>query len=340
MNFAIVGCGHIARKHAEAMKQISNSKLVAVCDKINENMTNYVREFGATPYKEYKMMLQDPSVDIVNICTPSGTHASLAVQAAAAGKHVVLEKPMALNLEDADQIIRACGENNVKLTVVHPNRFRPAVTEVRELLDDGRLGRLSHAAATVRWNRNQEYYDSATWRGTRSMDGGVLMNQAIHNLDLLLWMLGPIEEIQAYAATRLRQIESEDVAVAVVKFASGTLGSIEAATTIYPRNLEESLSIFGERGTVQLGGVQANRFRHVAIEGMDEADILRMVEGVERDPAGKLGHQAILEDLVDAIVNDRAPSVSGEDGREAVKFVLGILQAADQRKIVRWDEIY
>lgn len=340
MNFAIVGCGHIAGKHAEAVNQISHARLMAVCDKMKENMTNYVREFGAKPYGDYDAMLQDPFVDIVSICTPSGTHASLAVKAAAAGKHIVLEKPMALTLEDADRVIRACHENNVKLSVVHPNRFRPAVKELRELLDDGRFGKLSHAAAAVRWNRGQEYYDLAAWRGTRSMDGGVLMNQAIHNLDLLLWMMGPVEEIQAYSATRLRQIESEDVAVAVVRFANGALGSIEAATTVYPKNLEESLSLFGEGGTAQIGGAQANRFRHLTMAGMDDGAVSRIIDRVDRDPSGKPGHQAILEDLIDAIASDREPSVGGKDGRDAIKFVLGILQAAEQRKAVRWDEIH
>jgi len=339
MNFAIVGCGHIAKKHAEAIRQIDGAVLAAVCDKIPENMEPYVQDFGARAFVDYDKLLDDPDIHIVNICTPSGTHAPLAVKAAASKKHIVLEKPMALTLEDAEAIIQACKEHNVKLTVVHPNRFRPAVVELRKLVDDGLFGTLSHADATVRWNRNQAYYDQAPWRGTKAMDGGVLMNQAIHNLDLMIWLMGPVEEIQGYVATRVRNIESEDVATAVIRFQNGALGVVEATTNVYPKNLEESLSIFGAKGTAVIGGPNANWYKHAAFEDLPNEQVEAMIKRIEADPFGKPGHQAILEDIIAAIREDRTPAVSGEDGRDAVKFVLGIIQAAERNKALRWEEI-
>lgn len=339
MKFGIVGCGHIAKKHAEALQQMENSKLVAVCDKIPENMEPYTNMYGVKSYTDFDKMLEDPELQVVNICTPSGTHASLAVKAAQAKKHVIIEKPIALTLVDAKLIIDTCKANDVKLSVVHPNRFRPVVMELTQLFKDGLFGMLSHSNATVRWNRNQTYYDQAPWRGTKSMDGGVLMNQAIHNLDLMLWMMGPISEIQAFTATRIRNIESEDVATAVIRFNNGSLGVVEATTNIYPKNLEESLSIFGEKGTVVIGGPNANWYKHIAFDGLSDGTIKSMIDRINNDPFGKSGHQAILEDLVEAINDNREPSITGEDGMNVVKFVLGIIQAGEQKKAVRWEDI-
>jgi len=339
MNFAIVGCGHIAKKHAEAISNINEAKLLAVCDKIPENMEYYQLKYNCLAYTDISELLKNNEIDVVNICTPSGSHANLCLLAAEAKKHIIVEKPMALTTEDADKIIDACKKNNVKLSVVHPNRFRPAVAELKKYINNEYFGKISHANATVRWNRNQDYYDQAPWRGTKAMDGGVLMNQAIHNLDLLYWFMGPIEEIQAYTATRFRKIESEDVAVAVLKFKDGSLGIVEAATTIYPRNLEESLSIFGETGSAVIGGVTANWFKHLAIEKLSQDEINEIIKKIEQDPYGTSGHQHIIEDMIHAIKEDRNPQVTGEDGKNAVKLVVGICKAAESRKIIKWDEI-
>lgn len=329
LNFAIVGCGHIAKKHAEAIKNAEGANLLAVCDTIPENMTPYIEEYGVQGYEDLDDLLKNPEVDVVNICTPSGYHAPLAIKAANAKKHVVVEKPISLTLEDAQAIIDACNENGVKLSVVHPNRFRPAVKAIRKAMDEGRLGKLSHANATVRWNRNQAYYDQAPWRGTKSLDGGVLMNQAIHNLDLLLWLMGDIDEVQSMTATRLRKIEAEDVAIGLVRFKNGALGVIEAATTIYPKNLEETLSVFGETGSIKLGGVTANKIDHWNIATMDEAETEALVNEIEADPFGTPGHQCIIEDMVEAIKEDRTPIVTGEDGKKALELVIKLYEAAE-----------
>jgi UDP-N-acetyl-2-amino-2-deoxyglucuronate dehydrogenase len=329
MNFAIVGCGHIAKKHAEAIQNIEGANLVAVCDKVPEAMEYYVENYGAKPYHDLKEMLNDPSIDVVNICTPSGLHAPIAVEAAKAKKHVIVEKPIALTLEDADSIINACKDNNVKLAVVHPNRFRPVVQELKRLMDEGRFGKLSHANATVRWNRNQAYYDQAPWRGTKALDGGVLMNQAIHNLDLLIWLMGDVEEVYSMSATRLRNIEAEDVSTGVVRFKNGALGVVEAATTIYPKNLEESLSIFGETGTAIIGGTTATQFNHLVIESLNDEETNAIIEKVKANPLGKPGHQCIIEDMIEAIKEDREPIVNGEDGKRALQFVLAFYESAE-----------
>ena len=270
MNFAIVGCGHIAKKHAEAIMQAEGATLFAVCDTVTEKMVPFIEQYNIEGYHNFEELVANDSVDVINICTPSGFHADLAVKAAEAGKHLVVEKPIALTLEDSQKIIDVCRDYNVKLSVVHPNRFRPVMMEIKELMDQGKLGKLSHANATVRWNRNQEYYDQAPWRGTKSLDGGVLMNQAIHNLDLLIWLMGGVEEVFSMGATRLRDIEAEDVSLGVVRFENGALGVIEAATTIYPRNLEETISIFGETGTVKIGGPNANLIEHINMEDVDD----------------------------------------------------------------------
>lgn len=329
MNFAIVGCGHIAKKHAEAINRVPGAKLVAVNDKIPVQMEHYMQTYGANAYTDLQEMLDKEDIDVVNICAPSGYHASIAIEVAKAKKHIIVEKPIALTLEDSDAIIQACKENKVKLSVVHPNRFRPAMIELRKLMDDGLFGKLSHADATVRWNRNQAYYDQAPWRGTKALDGGVLMNQAIHNLDLLLWFMGEPVEVFAFSATRLRQIETDDVAVGVVRFKSGALGVIEAATTIYPENLEETLSIFGDTGTIKIGGKTANFIEHLRVQDLNEVEVMEIIERIKLDPYGKPGHLWIIEDMINAIRENREPKVTGEDGKKALQLVLALYKASE-----------
>ncbi|KKK38715.1 oxidoreductase [Mesobacillus campisalis] len=328
MKFAIIGCGFIAKKHATAIKQIPDAELVAVCDKVESAMTPYTEEYGVNTYTDMGMMLENETIDAVCICTPSGFHAPVAEAVAKAKKHIVLEKPIAMTIEETDRIIRAAKDNSVKLTVVHPNRFRPVVMELKKLLDEGMLGKISHASAKVNWNRNQEYYDQAAWRGTKQYDGGVLMNQAIHNLDLLLWFMGQPEQIFSMEATRLRNIEAEDVSAGVIRFESGALGTVEASTTVYPRNFEESITIFGEKGTVKIGGTNALYFEYIDIRDLPEAETEAITEKVKSEPWGIPGHQQIIHDLIKAVNEDREPLVTGEDGKKALELVLAFYQSA------------
>jgi predicted dehydrogenase len=334
IKFAIVGMGHIAKKHVEAINEAEGAELVAVCDAAAERLEEY-----AGTYETYtdldEMLKTNKEIQVVNICVPSGLHARLTKIVAEHGRHIVVEKPMSLKLQDSEEMIKIAKENNVKLAVVHPNRFRPAVMKLREKMEQDVFGTLSHANATVRWNRGQAYYDQAPWRGTKEFDGGVLMNQAIHNLDLLIWFMGEVESVQAMAATRLRKIEAEDVAAAVVRFKSGALGVIEAATTIYPKNLEESLSIFGEKASVKIGGSNALFLETWDFENGNEGEKETFNESIKDNPLGKPGHQWIIEDMVQAVKDDREPIVSGQDGIAPVKLILAILESAETGKEVK-----
>lgn len=335
LNFAIIGCGFIAKKHALAIEAMEGAKLVAVCDMVESNMSFYHEQYGADMYKDSMSMLQRKDIDIVCICTPTGLHAKLAIEAATAKKHIVLEKPIAMNLEDTDQIIAVCRENNVKLSIVHPNRYRPVAIELKKIIDSGLLGKISHANAIVNWNRNQEYYDQSSWRGTRKGDGGALMNQAIHNLDLLLWYMGDVVDIFSMEATRLRDIEAEDVSNGVLRFTSGALGMIQASTTVYPKNYEESITIFGEKGTIKIGGSNALYFEHIEVQDMGEETKQILIQSIEKEPWGKPGHQHILEDMITAVENNREPAINGEEGRKSLELVLAMYESASINKTVR-----
>jgi predicted dehydrogenase len=330
LNFALIGCGHIAAKHAQAIAVIKGARLAAVCDTNPERSAPYREQYDAKVYSSYTHLLHDSAIDIVNICTPSGLHTQMAVDAAKYGKHVVVEKPLALSLANADQIIEECRKAMVKLSVVHPNRCKPAVQTLKTALDEGRFGTLTHGNATVRWNRNQAYFDQDAWRGTKEMDGGVLMNQAIHNIDLLQWMMGPVLEVFAYTTTRLKSIETEDLGVAVLRFTSGALGVIEAATTLYPASLEESLAVFGETGTAVIGGVTASQLKTWKVAGYSEEEAGCLKQAVNSATA-KPGHQVILEDMAEAVRTGREPLVNGEEGRKALEIILAIYQSAKTR---------
>jgi predicted dehydrogenase len=331
LRFGIIGCGRIAPNHGEALtKMLSDqAELVAVCDIIPERAEAFAKRFGVPDfYTNFQDLLDRSDIDAINICTPSGLHAELGIRAAQAGKHVIVEKPMALSLKDADQLIKACDDAHVTLGVVHQNRFNKSVKLVRNALDKGRFGALTHLNAAIRWCRDQAYYDAASWRGTWAQDGGVLMNQSIHNIDLLQWMAGaPPSEIYAYTATRLRKIEAEDVAVAIIRFSNGTFGIIEAASTIYPRNLEETLSVFGVTGSVIIGGIAVNRIE--AWRFGDDSEENAILSEQQADPPSVygFGHSELLHDVIDAIQNKRKPLVDGREGRKALEIILGIYHA-------------
>lgn len=327
VRFGLIGCGKIAVKHAEALAHLPSARLMAVADKMPEAAASFGTTCRAWSFTDYRHLLEVREIDAVIISTPSGLHAQMAIDAAEAGKHVVVEKPLALTPEDCDRVIRTARKNKVKLACVHPNRYLPPVRRLREAIVSGKFGRLVYGSAAVRWNRGPQYYSEAPWRGTWAMDGGVLMNQAIHNIDLLQWMMGPVETVYANTATRLRPIEAEDTAVASIRFANGALGLIEATTTVYPRNLEETLSIFGERGTVILDGSAINGIRVWRVEGdVPEEEVLGQATRMEVRP-GWMGHLEVLEDMVKAIRDNREPSVNGEEGRKAVALVAGAYES-------------
>jgi len=329
ISFGIVGCGHASRNHARALMQLPGVELVAACDTDAGTLDNFTRLYGGRGYLHYEEMLEkEKNMDVVIICTPSELHSTMGIMAAHRGKHVLVEKPMALSLESADRLINACAKEGVYLSVVLQNRFKPVLQLLKLAVDGGKFGRLSHGVATVRWNRNDDYYSQRPWRGSRDKGGGVLMNQAIHSVDALQWIMGGVDNVMAQMATRYRPIAAEDVGMAMLKFKSGALGLIEAASTIYPRNLEESIAVFGERGTVVIGDVNSGKIRawdFFDFIGKNQAMYI-CAGAVEHNDAG---HLAVLQDLINAMKKGCRPALDGHEGRKSLEVVLGIYRSAE-----------
>lgn len=278
IRFGIIGCGAIARRHAEAISANAEASLVAACDAVEATARAFAAKFGGRVYGDYSRLLDDPDVDVVIVAAPSGLHAHMTRDALDAGKHVLVEKPLAMNPQDAQSLVERAGETGRFLGTVHPNRYYPASQKVRAAVQEGRLGRLSHGVATVRLNRSQSYYDEAPWRKSATMDGGVLFNQAWHAMDMLVWLMGcaggAVVEAHKLAACRVHDMEAEDIAILAMRFESGALGLVEATTNIYPKNLEQSVSIFGEKGAVTLGGARVDVISLWRVSGDDERAVL------------------------------------------------------------------
>src|SRR3954467_13948382 len=319
IRFGLLGCGRIAKRHADLLGggHIDGASLVAVCDPIRARADAFGSKFAIPSDCNIEDFLARKEIDAVAVLTPSGMHPEHAIACARAGKHVVVEKPMALRLQDADAMMRACDEAGVKLFVVKQNRFNVPVVKAREALEAGRFGRLVLGTVRVRWCRDQNYYDQDDWRGTWAYDGGVLTNQASHHVDMLEWFFGDVVSVHARAATALVKIETEDTAVATLKFRNGALGIIEATTAVRPKDLEGSLSILGEKGTVEIAGFAVNEIRHWRFtEPTAEDDRIVANESVNPPTVYGFGHQAYLEHVVDCITNQKAALVDGLEGRK------------------------
>ncbi|MBP1537135.1 MAG: Gfo/Idh/MocA family oxidoreductase [Ruminococcus sp.] len=334
MKYALIGCGRISTNH---IKAAVNNKLeiAAVCDILPEKMQELLAKHGLENdesikrYTDYKVMLDEIKPTLVSIATESGPHAQIALYCIDKGINVIIEKPMAMNMADADEIIRRSKEKNVKVCACHQNRFNVAVQKTRKALESGRFGRLSHGSIHVRWNRNHSYYDQAKWRGTWAQDGGCLMNQCIHGIDLLRWMFGN-EVDEVYGATRQQfhdYLEAEDVGMAVVKFKNGAVATIEGTTNVYPKNLEETLYIFGEKGTVKIGGTSTNNID--VWDFADESDADQENKGLKEATSNVYGngHTSLFADVIDAINNDRQPYVDAVAGRNALEMILAIYKS-------------
>lgn len=327
VKFGIAGCGHIARVHAEEILALPRAELEAVCDIDRQSLHSFTRCYEVKGYENYEKMLGRKDLDVIVICTPSGLHAGMGIMAAQAGKHVLVEKPMALTLKDADMLIDTCEKEGVLLSVVLQNRFKPPFQLLKLAVDEGRFGKLSHAGVTVRWNRDGAYFSNNSWRGRKAEDGGVMMNQAIHSIDMLQWLMGRVESLFAYTATRYRPIEAEDVGVATVRFKSGALGVIEAASTVYPRNLEETIAVFGEKGTAVIGGVKAGEIN--VWQFSEEKVTDKLTSKDEAVVYRKLGHRAVLQDMMKAVETGECLAVDGHEGRKSLEIVLGIYRSSE-----------
>ncbi len=333
LNFAIIGCGRISYKHVEGLvenKDVAN--LVATCDvklELAESKRDeYINKMNSedvnvTAFEDYKVMLEEiKDIDVVTIATESGYHAEIAIYCMNKGKHVVIEKPMAMSIEDAEEMIKVAKANNVKLAVAHQNRFNRPIQKMREAVEAGRFGRIMNGTARVLWRRDDNYYKQAPWRGTWDLDGGTLMNQCIHNIDLMQWMLGgDVERVYAECDTFRNPIEGEDFGAIIVRFKSGAIGIVEGSAVVYPKNLEETLGVFGTEGTAVIGGLAVNELKTWRFEGEDEEAVKSDLQ-VEIDNVYGKGHTPLFRDVVEAINEDRKPYVSGEDAIIPLSIIL------------------
>jgi UDP-N-acetyl-2-amino-2-deoxyglucuronate dehydrogenase len=325
---ALVGCGRISRNHFDALTRVPGLTLSAVCD-VDVDRARTAGEQQSVPwFRSYEEMLAHAPCEIVCIATPSGLHPEQGILAARAGKHVIVEKPMAITLSAADDLVHACDAARVHLFVVKQNRLNATVQLLRRAVDKGRFGRIYMANCTVRWARPQEYYDQAPWRGTWEFDGGAFMNQASHYVDLIQWLVGPVESVMAKTATLARRIETEDSGVAVLKFRSGALGAIEVTMLTYPRNLEGSITILGETGSVKIGGTAVNRVEHWAFASYDDDD--KVVESVNTTPPNVygFGHEAYYHNVLAVLRGEAKPDTDGRAGRKSLELILGIYESA------------
>ena len=320
IRFGLLGCGRIAKRHSELLggDHIDGARLVAVCDTVRKRAEAIASKFGVPAIYDIDEFLARQDIDAVAVLTPSGMHPAHVIACARAGKHVVVEKPMALRLQDADDMIRACDEAGVKLFVVKQNRFNVPVVKAREALEAGRFGQLVLGTVRVRWCRDQAYYDQDAWRGTWAHDGGVLSNQASHHVDMLEWLMGEVDSVHARAVTALVKIEAEDTAVATLKFRNGALGIIEATTAARPKDLEGSLSMLGEKGTVEIAGFAVNKMRHwrFADELASDEDVIEKFSVNPPNVYG-FGHQAYYEHVVDCLVEPARRSSMASKGARA-----------------------
>jgi predicted dehydrogenase len=342
MRYALIGCGRISTNHIKAA--VNNElEIVAVCDIETSHMEEVLAKHGLEKdetihrYTDYEELLDQEKPELLSIATESGSHAKIALAAIDRGIPVIIEKPMALSMTEADLIIKRSREMKVKVSVCHQNRFNVAVQKMRKALEAGRFGRLSHGSIHVRWNRNKAYYDQAPWRGTWAEDGGTLMNQCIHGIDLLRWTFGDdVDEV--YGMTRQVMhpyLEAEDVGMAVVRFKNGAIATIEGTVNVYPKNLEETLFIFGETGTVKIGGTSTNNID--VWDFADESEEDSSNKGLKEQTSNVYGngHTSLFRDMIEAIREDRDPYVDAVAGRNALEMVLAIYKSRKEGKPVQ-----
>jgi predicted dehydrogenase len=339
LNFALIGCGKIAKRHSDllGLNQIKGARLVSVCDMVEDNAKKIADQFSIPYFTNMHEMMSssEVNIDVIVVLTASGNHAKDVNELSQYGKHIIVEKPMSLTLSDADEMIRACDKANIRLFVIKQNRFNVPIMKLREAIDNGRFGKLVLGTVRVRWSRSQDYYDQNPWRGTWAMDGGVLTNQASHHIDLLEWMFGDIESVFAMSSTALVDIEAEDTAVVNIRFKNGALGIIEATTAVRPIDLEGSLSVFGEGGSVIVGGFSANEMDtwNFVNEIPDDKNIM---EKFSKNPPNKYGygHQAYYDHVVDCINNNKQHLIDGLEGRKSLELINAIYESIETGKKV------
>ena len=320
MRYALIGCGRISPNHLAAAVK-NNLEIVALCDIVQDNIEYILLKFNiAKPickYTDYKEMLVKEKPELVAIATESGKHAHIALDCIEAGCNLIIEKPIALSIKDADAVIKKAEQKGVKVCVCYQNRFNKSIQKIREAVEAGRFGRLLYGTAHIRWNRGKDYYKQAKWRGTWEQDGGALMNQCIHNIDLLCWMMGN-EMVEVFGMTDNlihSFIEAEDIGMALIKFSNGSYGIIEGTTNIFPNNLEETLYIFGEKGTVKAGGKSVNIIEEWQFaDNLDDSEEVKAKYHENPENVYGFGHNPLYADIIEAIKTNREPYVTARDG--------------------------
>lgn len=333
LKFAIIGCGRISYKHIEALvNNKDEAELVATCDididKAVKRKEEYIDKLNndakVNTYNDYKAMLEKENVDIVTIATESGYHPQIAIYCMNKGKNVICEKPMALSIEDSNNMIECAKDNNVKLCISHQNRFNQSIRKLREAVEKNRFGNIINGTARILWNRNMNYYTQAPWRGTWKLDGGTLMNQCIHNIDLLQWMLGgDVDTVYAQCDTYMRDIEAEDFGAIIIRFKNGAIGIVEGSACVFPKNLEETLSVFGENGTVCIGGLAVNNIETWKFaDGLDDENQILGEKNDNPDTVYGFGHSPLFKDMIDSVNNNREPLINGVEGKKGMSIIL------------------
>jgi UDP-N-acetyl-2-amino-2-deoxyglucuronate dehydrogenase len=325
---ALVGCGRISRNHLDAIAKVDGLTLVAVADTDRARADAAGAEQGVPAFTSLEEMLDAVPSDLVAVCTPSGLHPQHGIVAARRGRHVLTEKPMAISLEAADELVQACDAAGVHLFVVKQNRLNPPIQLLKRAVEKGRFGRLYMANVTVRWTRPQDYYDAEPWRGTWEFDGGAIMNQASHYVDLMQWLVGPVESVMAKTATQARRIEAEDSGVAVMRFRSGALGVLEVNVLTYPRNLEGSITLLGEKGSVKIGGTAVNKVEHWSFADYDDDD--KLVDAASTNPPTVygFGHEGYYHNVLAVLRGEAKAETDGRAGRKSLELILGIYESA------------
>lgn len=335
IKFALVGCGRIAKNHFAALQEHSDrAELVGVCDTDELALQSAVQATSAKPHSSLNSLLAESEADIVVLTTPSGLHPEQAILVAASGRHVMTEKPMATRWHDGLRMVKACDEAGVRLFVVKQNRKNATLQLLRNAINKGRFGRIYMVNINVFWTRPQEYYDSAAWRGTWEFDGGAFMNQASHYIDLLDWLVGPIESVQAYTGTLARNIEVEDTGVMSIRWRSGALGSVNATMLTYPKNLEGSITILGEKGSVRIGGVAVNEIQHWTFADADEDDEMLEKASYNTTSVYGFGHPLYYDNVIKVLRGEAEPETDGREGLKSLELLIATyLSARDGRRV-------
>jgi len=335
IRFALVGCGRIAQNHFAAIKQHNDkSELVGVCDINSTALAEAFKTTGAKSYSTLTQMLLDSEADVFILTTPSGLHHDQAIEIARAGRSVITEKPMATKWEDGKRMVKACDDAGVRLFVVKQNRRNATLQLLKQAIEKKRFGKIYMVNLNVFWTRSQSYYDQGGWRGRWEFDGGAFMNQASHYVDLISWLIGPLESLQAYTATLARDIEAEDTGVISLRWRSGTLGSMNVTMLTYPKNLEGSITILGERGTVRIGGVAVNEVQHWEFEDKDSDDLKIKEVNYETTSVYGFGHPLYYDNVISVMRGESEPETDGREGLKSLEVIIATyLSARDGKRI-------